>query len=437
MPPRFLLINPWVYDFAAVDLWARPLGLYRVAENLSRFDTEIVFLDLMDTHQRDRPFGTGKYPRTIVPKPNFLGVIPRHFARYGRPERSLIETLGVGGPLDAVLITGIMAYWYPGIIRVVEIIRRFHRHVPILLGGIYPALWPDHARSLSGIEAVHIGPPDDRFHRMLYQLGIHLEPVRDDPLPWYRIPALAGSTGPAAPLETGTGCPLGCPYCASRKLSGGLVRKEPDDVVSEILTLNAMGVRDLAFYDDALLWDPDNHIKPILREIDGRRLDLRFHTPNGLHARFIDPELATLMMRTGFKTLRLSLETVDDKKQRESGKVLSEEFASAVSCLKEVGFRKEDIGAYLMYGLPGQELEEVEQGVEFIAAQGARVHLTEYSPIPGTDYWDLLVSNGTISEGIDPLMTNNTVFSLLFSGYDPDRLEALKGRARRLNGSKE
>jgi len=27
-----LLINPWVYDFAAYDLWAKPLGLLYLAE---------------------------------------------------------------------------------------------------------------------------------------------------------------------------------------------------------------------------------------------------------------------------------------------------------------------------------------------------------------------------------------------------------------------
>ena len=25
--PRILLVNPWIHDFAAYDLWAKPLGL--------------------------------------------------------------------------------------------------------------------------------------------------------------------------------------------------------------------------------------------------------------------------------------------------------------------------------------------------------------------------------------------------------------------------
>ena len=49
---------------------------------------------------------------------------------------------------------------------------------------------------------------------------------------------------------------------------------------------------DVAFYDDALLVNAKSHIVPILRELRKRKPDLRFHTPNGLHARMIDDELA-------------------------------------------------------------------------------------------------------------------------------------------------
>jgi hypothetical protein len=38
---------------------------------------------------------------------------------------------------------------------------------------------------------------------------------------------------------------------------------------------------------------------------------VRFHCPNGIHARFIDDELAYLMKKSGFITLRLGLETID------------------------------------------------------------------------------------------------------------------------------
>lgn len=40
-------------------------------------------------------------------------------------------------------------------------------------------------------------------------------------------------------------------------------------------------------------------------------------------------------------------------------KVTSKNLVSAVKTLKKYGFAKNDIGVYLMYGLPGQDLDEV------------------------------------------------------------------------------
>ena len=49
MKLKIVLVNPWIYDFAAFNLWARPLGLLRVAEHLSSFDTELFFIDCTGT----------------------------------------------------------------------------------------------------------------------------------------------------------------------------------------------------------------------------------------------------------------------------------------------------------------------------------------------------------------------------------------------------
>ena len=59
---RILLVNPWIYDFAAYNLWVRPLGLLKVAEFLSAFDVELSFIDCMDS-LGSRHYGTGSYRR--------------------------------------------------------------------------------------------------------------------------------------------------------------------------------------------------------------------------------------------------------------------------------------------------------------------------------------------------------------------------------------
>jgi hypothetical protein len=72
---KCILINPWVYDFAAMNLWSRPLGLIKVAEYMSQFELDMRLIDCIDSF-KERRFGTGKYPREIVEKPEPLRSVP-------------------------------------------------------------------------------------------------------------------------------------------------------------------------------------------------------------------------------------------------------------------------------------------------------------------------------------------------------------------------
>ncbi|MBC7189566.1 hypothetical protein H5U35_05050, partial [Candidatus Aerophobetes bacterium] len=45
-----LLINPWIYDFAAYDLWVKPLGLLRIASFLEEFGHKVYLLNCLDRH---------------------------------------------------------------------------------------------------------------------------------------------------------------------------------------------------------------------------------------------------------------------------------------------------------------------------------------------------------------------------------------------------
>ncbi len=114
-------------------------------------------------------------------------------------------------------------------------------------------------------------------------------------------------------------------------------------------------VTDFVFYDDALLVDAENHALVIFEEIIRTGLKIRLHTPNGLHIRKIDDQTARLMHQAGMTTLRLGLETSDfQTRTHMDRKVNQSEFHRAVSSLKRAGFRGDQIGAYLLVGLPHQ-----------------------------------------------------------------------------------
>ncbi len=424
MKLKILLVNPWIYDFAAFNLWARPLGLFRVAEYLSSFDTELSFIDCTGSCTEGR-FGSGKYRAETVIKPSVLETVPRVFKRYGIGVDEFIQQVKAAMPFDAVLMTSVMSYWYPGVQKATELIRELAGDVPVILGGIYATLYHEHAVNASGADFIFRGPLTGGLNFALSTFGFKLK-KKGDKIPYYRLNFYTDSA--FAPIQTSAGCPFRCAYCASELLSGGeYCRRSPGEVLTEILELHDKGARDYAFYDDALLYDAGNHAKAILKGIAGSGFHAGFHTPNGLHARFVDEDVAWLMRRAGFKTIRLGFETVDLKRQHDPGaKVTNSDLERAVALFKQCGFTKKELGVYLMYGLPGQDLYEVIKGVSFLKTLEVGIYLAEFSPVRGTRSWNELLQSGMIDDRLDPLLTNNTVFPFLYSGYDAGAVKSLK-----------
>jgi len=423
MKLKILLVNPWIYDFAAYNLWARPLGLLKVAEYLSAYDVDLSYIDCTDSFEIKK-YGAGRFRSEAVEKPDILKNVPLQYRRYGIAIDEFVERVKAFMPFDMVMITSVMSYWYPGVQEAIKIVREICEDVPIHLGGIYATLYHEHASAHSGADFIYKGPVNKGFDFSLYTFGFRVKRKRAR-VPYYRLGLY--DRYPFAPLLTATGCPFNCPYCASRILSAEYCRRPADDVLREIRELYSIGVRDFAFYDDALLVDPDNNIKPVLRSIVNEKLDARFHVPNGAHARLIDKELAGLMHTANFRTIRLSLETVNADRQRSTGnKVNNFDLEKSVKLLKGQGFTKKEIGIYIMYGLPGQDIEEVQEGINFLKSLNVRINLTEFSPIKDTQSWAELVRKGVINDDIDPLLTNNTFFSYLYSGYNSDRINKIK-----------
>ena len=422
---KIILVNPWIADFAAYNFWVRPLGLYRLAEWLWERGAEPVLLDCLAGFK-----APAKFKRRPAPLPHWVNIpeMDRSFARYGISFDEFDSRLGSLLPAEAVLVTSVMSYWYPGVIWAVERIRRAAPDMPIALGGIYATLWPEHARQRSGADIVFEGGLDRCGARLARWLGLPEEPVRPR-RPWYMLGLHDGA--PFSGIRTAEGCPFRCSYCASRLVSGPFRPRGPQQILDEITSLYQSGVRSFCFYDDALLVDFRGRTGPVLKKLCSMGIEAEFHTPNGLHARLIDEYAAFLMAASGFKTIRLSLETVDiDRQLKTGGKVSTEDVSRAVGLLLDAGIDRKAVGVYLMAGLPGQDLSEVEEGIRFVKGLGVRPYIAEFSPIPGTAEWERLKDAGLLSDGIDPIFTNNTIFYWHAAGLERSRLHRLKEMAR-------
>ncbi len=423
--PTLILINPWIYDFAAYDLWAKPLGLLYLGGYLRASGFDIHLIDCMDVHHPGAaaasspppplrtPFGTGKFRREIVQKPPIFKGIRRFYSRYGIPQQRFIHDLARVKKPAAVLITSLMTYWYPGVKEVISICRVLHPDTPILMGGIYAGLCENHAstsgadRVVTGFSLKHMGGLLDILKEYEIEPENEKAPLRTTPFPSFDL--LHGIDSIA--LLTSTGCPYRCEYCACSFLNPAFTRRNPEEIVEEILYWHKQfGVQDFAFYDDALLIDFENHAGLFLEKLASIQPDLRFHTPNALHVNAITPEVADLLRKAGFRTIRLGLETADMALHQCLDRKVSEgDFERAVASLLRKGFDRRDIGAYILAGLPDQSIESVLETVEFAAAVGASPYLAEYSPLPHTPLWEKAVARSDYDLPSEPLFHNNTL----------------------------
>ena len=412
--PRLLLINPWIYDFAAYDFFARPLGLLYLAGWLRAQGAEVHLLDCLDVpHSRPGPFGTGRYPKEIVPTPAPLSDVPRRFGRYGVSSADFRARLARMPRPDAVLVTSLMTYWYPGVTAAIRLVREFFPGVPVILGGIYASLCPDHARSHSAADLVLAGPWETGLLPHLAALGLPHPavpvPAAMDELAYPALDLLTHLT--YIPILTSRGCPLDCDYCASRLLQPGYRRRRPAAVVAELVHWQErLGLQEAAFYDDALLLQSQDHLLVILEELARQGRTVRFHTPNGLQARLITREVAGWLKRAGFATLRLGVETTALGPQRPDRKLRAGELEAALAYLQEAAFAPKEIGVYLLMGLPGQDEGEVAAAIRRVKELGATPVLAQYSPIPGTALWSRAVAGSRYDLANEPLCHNNSVF---------------------------
>jgi hypothetical protein len=310
-------------------------------------------------------------------------------------------------------------------------VRKIFPHTPMLLGGIYASILPRHAADHTAADEVLEGPGETMLQDALFRhTGLNPASSGAGAEPGF-TPALDLTRRVRyLPLLTSRGCPFRCVYCASTRMLGSYVRRDATDVVGEIQhAQRRYGIRDVVLYDDAFLVDPERHAIPILDATAELAPGLRWHTPNGLHAAAIDRRVAVALQRAGFRTIRLGLERSSDVFHAATGgKTDRNRFLAAVRNLKEVGFATDQIGAYLLVGLPGQTRSQIEDDVDFALTAGANPRLAEYSPIPGTFMWPDAVRRARYPLAEEPLFQNCTLLPTAEPGVDWQFLQETRTR---------
>ncbi len=425
--PRILLLNPPIYDFAAYDFWLKPYGLLSIAGYL-RGKADFEFFDYLD---RLHPFmtgwkglqsdewGRGRFYLGKMTRPPCLAQIPRYFRRFGLPRNMFQNYLTEQQQCDFVFVQTMMTYWYKGIQEVIEDIHKTWPKAKIILGGNYVTLCSSHAEKLGTDFLVQ----DADLHPLWEY--INLTPDLEQPALWQVYEKLNVGV-----LKLSDGCPFNCTYCSVPKVYGQFRARSLKHSLAELQLLVKCGVRNIAFYDDALLFEAEKVLMPFLEELLRKDIKVNLHTPNALNARFITKELAGLMARAGFKTFYLGFESASSAWQKRTGsKVCSDELLQAVEHLTAAGIKPINITAYQILGHPHGGIQELEESMRFVQSLGIRGTLADFSPIPGTPDGEYCRKWVDMDE---PLLHNKTAFPIILLGFN--ETNRLKDIQRKLNG---
>jgi radical SAM superfamily enzyme YgiQ (UPF0313 family) len=193
-----------------------------------------------------------------------------------------------------------------------------------------------------------------------------------------------------------------------------------------------LGAADIAFYDDALLYQPEQTLLPFMQSVIDEKINVNFHTPNALHARYMTADIAKTMVAAGTRTFHLGFESRSETFHKEtgSGKVVSDELAKAVEYLRSAGADPQHIIAYEMLGHPLLNVQQLEASMRFAHSLGIRIMLSDFSPLPDTPDGELCRKYTDLDE---PLNHNKTAFPIRFLGFDT--VNYYKDLCRKLNRS--
>lgn len=438
-----LMINPLITDYAAFDKWLYPMGLDLIGHVLKKYaNFEILFLDFLRYnkdiigHYRKKHYGQGRFHKQALRKVD--GSVKdqyQYYSVYGMPENILLEALKNQENVDVILITSLMSYWYEGVMMSIKAIRKIFNDTPIIVGGMWPIHYRTHCfetlRNMDNLNICFVNEINALLN-ILDTLGLIDKPLNlniyhefqdfvQGPIPDYID---------FFPIITSLGCRMKCDYCLSPVLHHGKhIKRKMDNVLSDLIN-GCKQRKDIVFFDDALLLDKDRFIKPILHELYRRKLKKntknRFHLPNGIHTSKVDEEIAFLFKKLDFKTIRVSVEGFDPcTTSLSDNKISFERFTEVIAILEKAGIQKQNIGLYLLFGLPGQDFEAMRDfSLEWVR-KGYYIGLSEISPVPGTKLFDACKKEFPIIAE-DPNHINNSTFILNFTNIKDKFLKLKK-----------
>jgi anaerobic magnesium-protoporphyrin IX monomethyl ester cyclase len=221
-------------------------------------------------------------------------------------------------------------------------------------------------------------------------------------------------------ILTSRSCPGRCSFCGIHAVFGTKWRAHSSERILQELeeVIEKYQPTLIAFEDDRLTWDRDR-LLAICHGIRSRNINVKWHTPNGIHVEDLDEELLRAMKLAGCKSLNLAVESGDPYilQQVIGKKATAEQALHIAHTCQKIGIR---INGYFVIGMPGETEETLQRSLDLcleLPLDGLGVFIA--TPFPGTRMFDHCVKQGYIqpehvigelSEAGDPALLHTPLF---------------------------
>ena len=328
---------------------------------------------------------------------------------------------------DFIGISNLLTFAYPLVTELSKTIKD-ELDIPIVVGGAHPSALPKEVLESSEIDYVIVGEGEQPFielceflqgkrkiedvSSLVYRKGNEIikNPRRSyvedldrlpfpdrDLIPLEKYYEVHEAHGPSqerwTPIISSRGCPFECTFCTSVLWDRRWRPRTPKNVVDEIeFCIKKYGIKEFHFEDENLTLDKKRTIE-ICDEIIGRKLNIKWQTPNGIRASVTDEEVLKKMGESGCYHITVAPESGSERVLKEIIRKHQDlrQVKNVILLGKKFGMK---VAAYFVIGLPGEKKEELKMSSNY-ATELAKVGLDEvvfslYIPLPGSELYNKL-----------------------------------------------
>lgn len=414
---KVTLIHPPVYINRSGLTALRPslpLGLAYIAAVLRDDGHQLTVLDAL-----------GLAPERMTPEGDIW--------RLGLSPQELVER--IPKDVQAIGITSMWSYSWPIVRELIRLVKQAFPAVPIVCGGEHFTAVPDLSMQQAPIDFLVMGEGEETAIALFRALELQLDttvipgvahraadgsvvknPRRDrirnvDEIPWpaweyFDIEAYSSNRlvsgiyyGKTVPILATRGCPYQCTYCSSPNMwTTRWYARAPKDVADEIESYHQRyGASNFPFQDLTAILKRE-WVVDFCAEIERRGLKISWQLPAGTRSEIIDEEVASLLVRSGCRSLNFAPESGSERTRKHMKKMLTDEkLFRAVHASVKAGL---NVGAFFVLAYPTDEKEDMKATVR-LAARLGRAGVDDVSagfffPLPSTEITRQLEAEGKV-----------------------------------------